>query len=117
MEGPFLCKQCYRTNLTANDFQLNKQGEKFKRCNRCRENQKIRANIYQTNNKDEINERAREKYKQNREEHIRRVKQWQTENKDKLTGKQICECGSEYTYDHKSRHKKTKKHQKWLSIQ
>ena len=47
-------------------------------------------------------------------------KNWWEENADRLKEKQkkkySCECGGKYTYIHRNRHFKSKKHQKYLSL-
>ena len=40
--------------------------------------------------------------------------EWRTQyDKEKRSVKYQCECGSPYTIQHKTRHEKTKKHQKY----
>jgi len=41
-------------------------------------------------------------------------KEYYQVNKEKLRKKFLCECGGKYSYNSKSRHFKTDKHQKWL---
>ena len=61
---------------------------------------------YREKNKDELLENKREYYNNNRDKMI-------TQKAMKIE----CGCGKEYTYSHKTRHEKTKKHQEWLATQ
>jgi len=45
---------------------------------------------------------------------IRQNKLYKNENYEKLHEPYICACGSTYTYNHRARHFKTKKHLKFL---
>ena len=41
---------------------------------------------------------------------FRTKQQYREDNKHKRNEKRICECGMNYTYNHKARHERTKKH-------
>ena len=41
---------------------------------------------------------------------FRTKRQYREDNKHKINEKCICECGLNYTYNHKARHERTKKH-------
>jgi len=41
---------------------------------------------------------------------FRTKQQYREDNKHKINEKRICECGLNYTYNHKARHERTKKH-------
>ena len=43
-----------------------------------------------------------------------RKKEYREKNKNKINEKFNCECGSKYTHKNKSKHFKTKKHQKYI---
>ena len=45
------------------------------------------------------------------------MKYYREKNKDIINGKHDCICGNSYTYTHKARHEKTKKHQEYLQYQ
>lgn len=91
--------------------------------------------IYRENNTDAIKERKKQFYllnsntikqkrRQYRQEHQDEINQKQKENyqanSDVIKQRQkksfICNCGVSYTYGHKSRHMKSKKHQDYLKI-
>ena len=57
--------------------------------------------------KKEYNKEYREGHKDKIKEYI---KEYSEKNKDKMKMKKDCECGGKYTYNHKSRHLKSKKH-------
>jgi len=73
---------------------------------------------YQEQNKERISQQHKEYHEQNREKQLKQMKEiskkWYDENKEKLNKKCICECGLTYTYHHKTRHIKSKKHLKLL---
>ena len=62
-----------------------------------------------------------EKKKLYREENIEKIKesnkQYKLENAEKINKVCVCACGANYTHKHESRHKKTKKHQKFVEEQ
>ncbi len=62
---------------------------------------KLQMKIYKLENIDKIVENNR---------------QYKLNNYEKLHEPFICECGSIYTYNHKARHLKTKKHRKFISL-
>ena len=43
-------------------------------------------------------------------------KEYREQNRDKINETFNCECGGKYTYTHKARHLKTKKHQNYINI-
>ena len=57
---------------------------------------------WHSNNRDRTRQRKQENYQK---------------NIDKLTSTIQCDCGSQYQYQNKSHHLKTKKHQDWLKQQ
>ena len=83
----------------------------LKTCTKCREYFKQSR----LNNRDEINEKAKERYQENKEVKNERSLKWQAENIDKLTTQVECACGGKMQHRHKSKHNKTQKHQKYMS--
>ena len=78
---------------------------------------KIRAKYYDKN-KDKILEQVSE-YRTNNKEHIAKIRaKYYDKNKEKFSvqkkEKVHCDCGSEVTKSVLARHRKSKKHQKWL---
>ena len=71
---------------------------------------KYKKKHYQ-DNKECIKQTHKEWYENNRENVLKRMEQ----NKEKLREKFDCECGGKYTHEHKASHKKTNKHQAYLS--
>jgi len=64
----------------------------------------------------ETNKDKRRAYCQNwYTENIDKVKKYREENKDKINEKFDCECGSRYTYRHKTEHLKTQKHINYIN--
>ena len=74
---------------------------------------------YYQDNKDIAIKRSKERYENKKEEIAEKGKEYREKNQEKIkkrkSEKKICECGSSYTHDHFSRHKKTIKHQSYLS--
>ena len=85
--------------------------------------------LYYMKNKDDILQWSKEYYQENKEHIIERVHRYEENNKEKISerGKKyreehneeikarkskkcVCDCGVEYTHDHKSRHLRTKRH-------
>jgi|DEB0MinimDraft_10_1074344.scaffolds.fasta_scaffold13736_4 hypothetical protein len=69
---------------------------------------------YYTEHKDEIVEYQKQYRLENKDKIKDKIKQWKLENKDKIKEKFECPCGGKYTYEYKSGHFKTKKHQNYL---
>jgi hypothetical protein len=69
-------------------------------------------------NKDKIAERQFEYRAKNKDKIAKRESEYRAKNKDKIkekVSKQVqCECGSEVRRDSLPRHRKSKKHQKWV---
>jgi len=63
---------------------------------------KVNQKIYKLKNIDKIIEYNR---------------QYKLDNYEKINEPFICECGSIYTFNHRTRHFKTRKHQKFISQQ
>jgi len=78
-------------------------GKKFKNSKKYREENKQilqeKAKVYYEKNKERIQERSRDYQEENKE----RVKVYKSE-------KFSCECGGQYTREHKPNHLRTKKH-------
>jgi hypothetical protein len=73
---------------------------------------------YRQNNKEKIAEQHKEYYQDNKEKIIKQQKEYYQNNKEKITKQKnekfVCECGGKYTHNHTARHKKSKKHLKWI---
>jgi hypothetical protein len=78
---------------------------------------------YSETHKEEFKQYHKEYYKkyeeENKEELKAKRKEYREENKEKILEKMkekfTCECGGKYSYCHKSRHFKSKKHQDFIS--
>ena len=55
-------------------------------------------------------EYGKEYYEKNKDKLCEYKKEYYETNKDKINEKIYCECGGYYTYNHKAKHCKTKKH-------
>ena len=104
------CSRCLKS-LILNDFGIGKHGEYLKTCNNCRE-YFVQS---RSNNREGINQQARAHYQEVREVKIEKALKYMAENIEKLTTKIECECGGRFQHRHKAEHKKTQKHQKYLS--
>ena len=74
---------------------------------------------YYEANKEKLNEKNK-KYKEiNKEVIAEKMKEWRAANKEKIAEKKkekfTCECGSVFRKSDKSRHEKSKKHQKYMN--
>lgn len=56
-------------------------------------------------------------YEDNKEQKLKQRADYYEENKDKINKKFVCGCGGKYTHQHKARHIKSQKHQKWEQSQ
>jgi len=84
-----------------------------------------KAKKYRNDNKETIKEKDKirkkimyEKMKKDKEKLAifnNKNKEWREKNKKKLSEIHICECGSQYRYDGKSRHQKSKKHKNYIN--
>lgn len=69
---------------------------------------------YYQKNKVEILDKQKIYYNDNKEQILDKNKIYIEKNKEKRREKFNCECGGKYTYTHKSRHIKTKRHQNFI---
>jgi len=83
-----------RTQKESVRIYRHKNKEKLKETNK----------IYRHKNKETLNERRKEYVEANKEK-----------IKERMNEKFKCECGGKYTYTHKSRHFKSKKHLKFVN--
>lgn len=65
--------------------------------------------------RDEHQDETIQKYNENRDYHINRVKQYRLKNLEKKKEKTLCECGGKYTHENKSRHLKCPKHLNYIN--
>jgi hypothetical protein len=96
--------------------QRNKQYDKQYR--KEHREQKIEKNkqYYETHRK-EVLEQQKQYYEQTHEQKREYQKQYYEKNQEKLKQKMECKCGSVFRITDKARHKRTKKHKKWLASQ
>jgi len=73
---------------------------------------------YYENNKDELNAKNKQYYEKNKDKIAVRMKEYNKNNKDRLnvkrTEKIACGCGSIFSKCYNYKHKKTKKHLRWV---
>ena len=69
---------------------------------------------YNEANKEHIDEYQKQYREKNKEKILENQKEYYEANKEKLLEKHICECGREYTYNHKKRHEKSQYHTEHL---
>ena len=53
-------------------------------------------------------------YQNNREEILKRHTKYKKDNREKINKKFICDCGIEYTLDHRARHCDSKRHKNFI---
>jgi hypothetical protein len=76
---------------------------------------KKKTKEYREENKDKIKKKTKEYREENKDKIKDYITKYREENKDKINEKFNCECGGKYTYQNKSTHLKSKKHQTYLS--
>jgi len=73
---------------------------------------------YYQNNKEKIAEQMKEYRQDNKEKIAEQQKEYRQDNKEKIAEQKnekfVCECGGKFTKTHTARHKKSKKHLKWI---
>ena len=67
------CSRCCSSTLTENDFGKEKHDNYFKTCNLCRDY----SNQRKANNKEQIQQYAKEYYQANKEHKLKQCMQWQ----------------------------------------
>ena len=67
-------------------------------------------NEYRADNKEKIKQQQKEWLESNQDKMKEYAKEYRETNKNKINKDYECECGGKYTYSHKSKHLKTKKH-------
>lgn len=74
---------------------------------------------YRAKKKDKLNELRKQKYSENRESIISKIKEYNKLHKEEIlikhSAKTTCMCGGSYTYSNKTNHMKTKKHLDYIS--
>lgn len=83
---------------------------------RTEDEKKENEKQYYIENKEVIAEKKKQYYIEHREEQLKKQKQYYIEHREKSKQTYTCECGSILTNDSKSRHMKSLKHQKLISI-
>ena len=107
------CSRCCSKTLTVNDFGKDKYDNYFKTCNICREG----SNQRKVNNKEHVQQYAKQHYQTNKEHKIEIVKQWKETNHEKLIEKILCGCGGKFQYRSKAEHERSIKHIKYINNQ
>ena len=70
---------------------------------------------YNDKNKEQLNEYKKEYREKNKEKIKDYQKKYREQNKENRNKKIVCDCGGSYSLCTKARHKKTKKHQKYIN--
>jgi len=101
------CVNKNRTYNTPEERELMKQKHKAQTAKWCEENREYYL------------EKQREHYEENKDKYLERANNYYEKNKEAIIQKHCekfnCPCGGKYTYSHKPRHLKTKKHQDYLT--
>lgn len=69
---------------------------------------------YYEKNKDKITQYKKSWAISNKDKITEKSKLYREKNKEKLKSKMMCDCGSQYIYNGKSKHLKTKKHMNYI---
>ena len=85
------------------------------------EERKAKQKEYRDAHKEELKEKKQKHRDDNLVEYKRRGQEKYQNNRDNISERVgqvcVCQCGSSYTYGHKVRHEKSKKHQKYVEQQ
>lgn len=107
------CTRCRSKELTHEDFGLGKSGLRLKTCTNCRLYDKQRK----IDNKETINQQAREHYQTIKDVKIQQTIQYRIDNHEKLHETHTCNCGGKYIYRNKAKHEKSMKHKLYIDKQ
>lgn len=117
--GGLLEKQYQKQYRKKNEKVLKEYGKQWYRENREKIKQSYDEKI------ETIAEKSKERYEQKKEVILEQQRQYRERNKQKVKQRKEdyrsvrvnCECGSEVSKNHISKHKQTQKHQKYLETQ
>ena len=88
--------------------------------NRTREEYRVdnRAHTSEYNRKynDEHREQSKQYYVDNREQLLEYNRKYKAEHREAISKKITCDCGGQFTHQHKQDHIKTAKHQQFISL-
>jgi len=117
-EGQWIRKMkiCCNKHIAGRTKKEYYEDNKEKRKEYCENNkEKIREKTkeYYENNREKIREKYKEHYEDNKEKIREKAKEYYENNREKIQ----CECGSIVTKNYLNRHKRTLKHQAWVSKQ
>ena len=123
-----LQNECVNKNVAGrtNEEYYDHKKEQIKEKNRVYyhnniEERKAKQKEYRDEHKEELKEKKQKHRDDNLEEYKRRGQEKYQKNRDKILERVgqvcVCQCGSSYTYGHKVRHEKSKKHQKYVEQQ
>ena len=105
-------EQYFKNYYEKNKDKIHEKQNQYYKVNNCEILQKHKQ--YYSDNKEKVLERHKH-YNQNPKNNIsQQRKQYYNDNKEKLNQKINCMCGGKYTYNDRSRHSKTLKHQAYL---
>ena len=83
--------------------------------NENKEHKKEQKRIYHLENKEKFYEKVKRWREDNPERRRQNQKNYREKHKDRLCQVIACPCGNNYTYNHKTHHFKTQKHQAYLN--
>jgi len=79
---------------------------------------KMNCMQYRSGRRDELNANAKQYREENKEIIKERQRRYRDQKKQELTEKRAikhrCDCGIEFTHQHRARHSRSAKHQRWL---
>ena len=96
----------------------NEEGTLCEHIEKQRARQRVYNKTFYENHKEKVKALTISKYNENKEEYLKKMKEYQENHKeelnDKYNKKHNCECGGRYTHRNKSTHLKSKKHNTYL---
>ena len=69
---------------------------------------------YRETHREERNALSKAIYERDKEAKIEKVKQWRTQNIERLTDKIECGCGGKFQYRTKAEHERSLRHKKYI---
>jgi hypothetical protein len=109
------CNLCLSFKDVETNF-ISKRGKETKSCSACLYVKNQRKIKYRSENKDKVKARHHRYYKKNEVKINEYSIKYNEENSDKINKKFSCECGGRYTYQHKRKHERSKKHIKFILL-
>jgi len=112
------CNLCLSVKDIQSHF-ISKRGKETKSCSICLYAKNQKKKEYRNMNKDKVKTSRHRYYIEHKQDKLDYGLKYRKQNKEQLKHKYMvkfnCDCGGRYIYNHKRKHERTKKHQKYLN--